>query len=125
MIFYPKEVNDKITTGLNTDEFRCRCNYESCRATIIAIDLVRSYRKFRMFMNMPLTILSGYRCTLHNHMVEGAALSRHQSGQAIDIYTGNILEKYTIDQIKDFARQAGFTFIKYYEEKNFVHLDVR
>jgi hypothetical protein len=46
-------------------------------------------------------------------------------GQAIDISLSNLLDVYTVSTIKFRARESGFTFIKYYPQDKFLHLDVR
>jgi uncharacterized protein YcbK (DUF882 family) len=53
--------------------------------------------------NLPLRILSGYRCPRHNTAVGGATRSRHLAGDAVDIPSGYA----TVAQ----AAAAGFTGI--------------
>ena len=115
----------KLCEGLTAKEFRCRCSHESCRATVINEKLVDSYHAFRLYMDMPLHITSGFRCTLHNFEVGGKPQSRHILGDAIDISVVNLLEKVTIKDVLYYAQKAGFTFTKYYPEHKFVHMDVR
>lgn len=64
----------------------------------------------------PLRILSGLRCPPHNRAVGGASRSRHQSGEAADLVTGQVKERQ--------ARSAGFTGIGL-KDGWVVHVDVR
>jgi uncharacterized protein YcbK (DUF882 family) len=70
-------------------------------------------------------ILSGFRCAEHNYIVGGSLLSRHLSGEAIDIGGSNLLDKYLPEEVEEIAGHAGFTWIKYYSESYFFHFDVR
>ena len=112
----------RLAKGLTSKEFDCQCACLSCRATIISYELIKAYAKFRALVNVKLRINSGYRCPLHNQIVGGVPLSRHTSGEAIDISktTLNHLCKSDIDHA---AKISGFTKIIHY--KTFVHLDVR
>ena len=117
-----KGVKEKICYGLNSKEFECKCNYSDCRATIISYRLITALEKFRKLVNTALRYNSGFRCTMHNFSVGGAALSRHLVGEAIDIRLKE-LEHLSHDDIEHALRSCGFTFIKFY--KSFVHADVR
>ena len=119
-----KGENKSICYGLSQKEADCQCKHESCRMTLIDEKLVVSYEKFRRLVDLPLKVLSFYRCPRHNDGV-GAPLSQHQRGYAIDIALPNLLEKYTYEEIETMALQCGFTWIKIYKEKSFIHLDVR
>ena len=118
----PKDADEKICPGLSSKEFKCRCKNDFCTATIISEDLIKAYRKFRKTIGVPLKINSGYRCAAHNKTVGGVKLSRHVSGEAIDISLKS-LSHLEHEEIEWAARVSGFSFIKFY--KAFVHLDVR
>jgi len=127
-MIYSKSLVKPICLGLSHKEFKCKCRSSSCRATIIQPELVDAYEKFRNYMNMPLTINSGYRCQNHNFNVGGVSLSRHVLGAAIDIeLTDTLLDVYTKHELQDLASKLGFTFIKFYinSHVSFMHLDVR
>ena len=120
-----KSSNEQITTGLFNDEFRCKCSNPSCRATLIDERLINAYKNFRLAVGVPLTINSGYRCPWHNNSIGGAALSRHTSGEALDISLHNLLSAFTIQEIIDKLKAAGFTYTRYYQAENFIHADTR
>jgi len=125
MIILPKYQNQVITSGLSHREFRCRCNYDSCRATLIDEDLVNSYHAFRILIAIPLKINSGYRCPLHNYDVGGVPDSWHTAGGAIDIGSRNLLTSLKSDEVMHLAMKSGFKYIKYYSSEEFFHMDTR
>ena len=83
---------------------------------------MRAYENFRKLVNVQLKINSGYRCNKHNKDVGGKNLSRHLTGEAIDVSLKTI-DHLDENDIEFAARSSGFTYIKFY--KTFVHLDVR
>lgn len=123
MIILSKFQNKTLCKGLTSHEFRCKCKNEHCRATIISPQLLKAYESFRTFLDVPLKINSGYRCSHHNFKVGGKPLSRHALGEAVDISLANILEVWNIDRVKYIATESGFKYIQVYP--TFVHLDVR
>jgi uncharacterized protein YcbK (DUF882 family) len=124
-VIVDKKSNIKLCLGLTNDEFKCRCNEPSCRATIISNDFIQAYESFRLVVNMPLTITNGFRCHVKNLDVGGVALSQHQAGCAVDLVLTSLLEKYTMEEIREIAENCGFTFIKFYPSRSFFHMDVR
>ncbi len=68
-------------------------------------------------INVPLHVLSGHRCALHNAMIGGAPLSQHLK-LAVDIS----LYGHDRFQLSEFARDIGFTGFGYYS--TFLHLDL-
>jgi len=122
MITIPKEDNIQLCFGLKSSEFKCKCGFEECRGTFVSKKLVKAYSKFRSFIDTPLEINSGFRCVRHNFDIGGVPLSRHCSGEAIDISLSSF-EFIDKDEVSNTASFCGFTFIKFY--KTFVHFDVR
>ena len=122
---YKKENTNRLTYGLTLEEFRCKCSFKHCRVTLADTRLTEAYHRLRFELDLPFNVLSGYRCSEHNFSVGGQSLSRHLTGEAIDIAAKNILDVYDLETFLALARNAGFTFIKYYSEKGFFHLDVR
>ena len=118
----PKNKAVRFCKGLTSKEFACKCETESCRATIISKRLIKAFASFRELVGVPLRINSGFRCTLHNFMEKGSPLSRHLLGQAIDISLKS-LNHLSNNDIEFALKNAGFTYIKFY--KTFVHADVR
>lgn len=122
LVAVSKRLTKRLCTGLTLKEFRCRCNHESCRSTFYNTRLVEAYKKFRKLVGVPLNINSGFRCILHNFNEKGSALSRHTTGEAIDIRL-DTLQHLSREEIEFALKKAGFTFILFY--KTFVHADVR
>lgn len=119
---YKKNEFSTLCFGLTSREFGCRCDDIFCRALIVSAELIRAYYNFRCVVSTPLKINSGFRCTAHNYCEGGTALSRHLTGEAIDISLETI-EDLDSNDIRKLALKSGFTFVKFY--KSFVHLDVR
>lgn len=95
-------------------EFACkdRCGYGQPHPRLVtALERLR-----REVGGKPLRIASGLRCPPHNEAVGGASRSRHCSGEAADLYQGQVREAQ--------ARAAGFKGIG---RKNgwVTHVDVR
>ena len=81
---------------------------------------------FRLFVDVPIKINSGFRCVRHNYRVStSSATSYHQAGSAIDMSLENILKYFKISTIRFMLKHSGFTFIKYYADLKFMHADVR
>lgn len=117
-----KGTNIRLCNGLTSDEFACKCKHEACRSTIVSKRFLEAYRAFREYIKEPLKVNSGYRCIQHNFDVGGRPLSRHTTGEAIDI----ALDSFTYlnhEEIEHAAKISGFTFV--YFGKGFVHMDVR
>lgn len=119
---YKKTSKVRLCKGLSTQEYSCKCSNNFCKTTVISKNLIKSYSSFRNLIGVRLLINSGYRCQSHNHNVGGAELSRHLTGEAIDINLKS-LHHLDNDEIEFAAKNSGFNFIKFY--KSFVHLDVR
>ncbi len=128
-MIYHKSESHSLCLGLSLAEYRCQCEHESCTATIVSPGLIVAYEKFRKRAGVPLFVSCGYRCPFHNYNLpkkRGAALSRHMTGEAIDVgYVGALKEKFSVEEIIDIAQECGFTFIDYYQDKKIFHLDVR
>ena len=112
----------RLCYGLTSREIQCGCVNDFCTATLISEELIQAYEKFRLKIGIQLNVNSGYRCPAHNKAVGGKPLSQHQVGKAIDISL-NTLKDFSREHIEKLAKEAGFSFIKFY--KSFVHLDVR
>jgi uncharacterized protein YcbK (DUF882 family) len=118
----PKNKPLRLVTGLTSTEFDCQCKYDFCRSVIISKQFLRAYKAFRKLVGVPLKINSGYRCTAHNFDVQGKPLSRHTTGEAVDISLKS-LDHLSHEEIEHAAKLSGFTFVLFY--KTFVHMDVR
>lgn len=78
--------------------------------------LIATLERLRSIHGRPITILSGYRCPVHNAAVGGARDSQHMYAAAVDVERGTCS---VID-----ARRAGFVGIGTADGLP-VHLDVR
>ena len=125
VIVTTKTSRGRLAFGLMAHEYACKCPFKECTNILVAESFLTAYKKIRYLVDMPLIILSGHRCHRHNFDEDGVALSRHTSGEAVDIVVHNMLEKFSIDEIISLAKKAGFSFFKYYKSKGFIHLDVR
>lgn len=131
MIIIPKFEDYGICLGLTNKEYACRCEFDACIATIVSPKLITAYEKFRRMVGMPVFPTSGYRCQRHHFEnvydsdMDKVTLSRHLTGEAIDFYVNNLLEKYDVPLLFELLENAGFTFTKYYDDMKVMHADVR
>lgn len=74
-----------LAKNFSTSEFVCK----HCRL-VVGIDqqLVDVLQRMRTAMGMPLRIVSGYRCPVHNRAVGGSRKSQHLIGRAADVPAG-------------------------------------
>lgn len=96
-------------------EIACR----HCGAILIdppALDALQAARS--VGARTPLTILSGYRCPVHNALVGGAPRSMHLYGKAFDLRT-TVAERYD-HRLR--ALTGRFTGFGYY--RTFLHIDM-
>lgn len=117
-----KNTKIRLCKGLTSLEMACKCDNDFCRGTIISRKLVKAFGKFRELIGLKMRITSGFRCAPHNFAVGGKSLSRHTSGQAVDISLKS-MDHLSNEEIDHAAKMSGFTYSKFY--KSFVHLDVR
>ena len=124
MIIIPKTANPRLCKGLRADEYHCQCS--SCRVTLIHPDLIAAYSVLRTEADTGLLITCGYRCQAHNLEVKGSfILSRHQTGEAIDIAAYHLLRVIgTARQVETMALKAGFENVIYYPDKKFFHFNI-
>ena len=95
-----------------------------CSKTLINPQLIEYLNQIREHFNSPVTISSGYRCTVHNSRVGGATGSRHTKGDAADI----IVKGYNPKEVAQYAESIGIKGIGLYETAKdgfFVHIDTR
>lgn len=121
-----KEIDMPLTDGLSHREFRCKCPYQECRATLVDEGLMLAYRNLRLALNQPLKINSGYRCQRHNasKSVLGSVTSKHCAGSAIDISFKSLKDEYSQNLFKALAYESGFAYVKYYDKGDFFHCHV-
>ena len=113
-----KKINDiKIARFFSMKEFECPC----CNRIMLSPDLLTRLNHLRNIINRPIYINSGYRCKEENQRVEGIPGSYHLLGMAVDIHVQDIL----LSDLLIYAQEVGFNGIGNYENKNFLHLDIR
>jgi len=102
-----------LSAHFSRAEFRCKhCGHLHGPAAA----LVEVLERIRAITGTPLAVVSGYRCSVHNRNVGGAARSRHLVGDAADIPRG----RATLAQ----ARAAGAVGVGTLGEWA-THVDVR
>lgn len=67
-----------------------------------------------------MVLTSGYRCKRHNFEVGGVPLSKHMEGRAADV----VVQFAEMDLVVGLAKEAGFTEIRTYPDRGFMHLGV-
>lgn len=93
----------KLSPHFSSAEFECR-GRDGCKSIYPPAKTLAALERLRELCgNLPLKIISGYRCSTRNSAVGGAPRSRHLMGDAADIPEGYA----TVDQ----AVAAGFTGI--------------
>jgi uncharacterized protein YcbK (DUF882 family) len=107
----------KIARFFSLYEFECPC----CKRVMLSPDLLTRLNHLRNIINRPIYINSGYRCKEENHRVGGVSSSYHLLGMAADIHVKDFL----LSDLLIYAQEIGFNGIGFYENNNFLHLDIR
>ena len=107
----------KIARYFSLYEFECSC----CNRVMLSPDLLTRLDRLRGVINRPIYINSGYRCKEENQRVGGVPGSYHLLGMAVDIHVKEIL----LSDLLVYAQGIEFNGIGFYENKNFLHLDIR
>jgi uncharacterized protein YcbK (DUF882 family) len=82
-------------------------------------DFMENLEAFRMVLDRPVQVTSGYRCLDHNTAIKGARFSRHMKGDAADISTAGL----TADQIQELQTLALHFFVNAVIGPGFLHVD--
>lgn len=108
-----------LTEHFRVGEFGCKCG--KCNQEGLNIDrkLVYMLETLRREIQFPIKIISGIRCSLHNHKVGGATFSFHITGQAADI-SCHYLQTYGLWRVVSELNPNG---LGYYPDENFIHID--
>jgi len=109
-----------LSKNFSRHEFACKC----CGDIKVDPRLLIALQDLRNLAGVPIKVLSGYRCPVHNREVNGSKYSQHLLGKAADI----VVEGLTVGGmyplallIDDFAMGG----IGQYPEQGFIHVDVR
>ena len=107
----------KIARFFSLYEFECPC----CNRVMLSSDLLTRLNHLRNIIDRPIYINSGYRCKEENQRVGGVPGSYHLLGMAVDIQVKDIL----LSDLLVYAQEIEFNGIGFYENNNFLHLDIR
>ena len=120
---FPKGTSKPITENFALDEFDCNCALETCHFTIIHPLVIKKVQELRKLLGVPLHLSSAFRCMPYNtsKAVGGSIKSKHPMGWAVDI----VCPKDVPFQQFAEACKAVFKYTIEYEDKNFVHCDIR
>ncbi len=112
------QINDIIISPyFNLSEFACPC----CKKIMLHPKLLVKLIELRNVLERPVYITSGYRCFKYNQEVGGIVNSYHCIGLAADIKVKDI----NLITLLEICENIDFNGIGFYENKNFLHLDVR
>jgi len=88
--------------------------------------LLIGFQEVRDKIGVPLRVMSGYRSEKRNREIGGSPSSMHTLGMAIDVCP--IVPQAQIDEtlgeIERIALKIGMGGVRWYEQNNFVHMDV-
>ena len=118
----------QLTTNFKLSEFVCPCCGKGENYLFPA--LYEGLQKLRDLAGLPITVLSGYRCSEHNKAVGGASDSYHVKGMAADIqfstrFNGqvtSVIDMFLLAEEINRFRDGG---IGIYPHDRFIHVDVR
>lgn len=107
---------ERITQNFYREEFKCKCG---CGLMAINPAIVQRLQVIRDILDLPIHILSGYRCKKHNEEVKGAKESQHTFGNAVDWF----IKDYPMNNLNVMLSEwsGGFHF---YQAENFIHIDI-
>lgn len=123
MATYKKGKATQLSENFSSAEMDCH-GLRCCDNTVINPQLIEYLQIIRNHFGAPITINSGYRCTIHNRNVGGATNSRHTKGDAADIVVRGVAPK----EVAKYAESIGIKGIGLYEtasDGHFVHIDTR
>ena len=109
--------NIKIAKHFRLSEFTCPC----CKRVMLHPKLLAKLVELRNTLEKPVYITSGYRCPRYNQKIGGVVNSYHCIGLAADIRVKDI----NLIELLEICENIDFNGIGFYEQKNFLHLDVR
>src|SRR5690606_8000950 len=111
-----------VTPHFKLREFACK----HCQSLILAYlpDLADVLEQVRSIIgDKPITINSGYRCSIHNRNVGGAPASQHLYGKAADVVAKGVPYNVVADAAEQvFVNTGG---VLRYPKRNFTHIDLR
>ena len=109
--------NIRVAKYFNLSEFACPC----CNLVMLHPKLLAKLIELRNTLERPVYISSGYRCPKYNQKIGGVVSSYHCIGLAVDIKVKDM----NLIELLEVCENIDFNGIGFYENKNFLHLDVR
>lgn len=107
-----------IWEGFKRKEFACKC----CGVSVVDADLLEALKHLKAyFRGATVSVMSGYRCAIHNKRVGGAKNSQHMLGIAADLKVTGVAPKEVADYLE--AAYPGKHGIGRYA--TFTHFDIR
>lgn len=109
----------QLSTHFNSREFECHCG--KCELVMPPTELIEVLEDVREHFGKPVTVMSGYRCSVHNKNVGGAKFSKHKFGTASDIQVKDVSPNKVHDYLCiKYPVKYGIGSYAY-----FTHVDVR
>ena len=105
-----KGTKRKINDYLEQKEVDCRCTYYSCKRTLLAESIEKSFLATRVDFGKAIYVTSGYRCQKHNIDIGGVGDSRHKLGLALDLKPKDNVD---LDYLEEVARQHFDVVLRY------------
>lgn len=114
-----------INNWFKTSEFSCKCSNEDCKEQRIAVELVNRLTEMREYVDSPLRVHSGYRCSKHQAAIRASGVSTvvatkstHEKGDAADISFSSLTSLLLLPIAAIKFKSIGIA-------SNFLHLDLR
>ncbi len=109
----------KLSEHFKSSEFECHCG--ECELVLPPMELIDVLEDVRSHFGKPVTVMSGYRCKVHNKNVGGAPRSKHKLGIAADIKVKDISPNDVHEYLcEKYPTRYGIGSYAY-----FTHCDVR
>lgn len=118
--------DEYITQNFKRSEFACQG--KNCCGGSAPIDprLVSLLQAIRNAVDMPVTVLSGFRCRTHNATIEGAhPNSYHTLGMAADICVKGMDIRDLYQTCLRVCDIEDYGYLILYEHRGFIHVDIR
>ena len=110
--------DDYLTRNFKRSELACPC-CNKCEMNSVFMDRLQVLRDL---YGKPITVVSGYRCPLHNKAVRGSPRSDHLRGEAVDIRV-NDKTSSELYRLRELAFKLEFNGLGF--GRNQFHLGIR
>lgn len=113
-----------MATSAHFKDYELQCKGRNCcgRVNLCKPELLAALESLRSLIGKPITVLSGYRCELHNQRIGGAKSSQHIQGIAADILVHG-MTAWELEQAV--SKVPAFKGIGRDDHGNDIHVDVR